>query len=322
MKAWDEICVPSGDEELYPNGNNWNWDSESQSSANGLRHTFTSFDHIAAFILSKELLEPIRPIAESLQGRLQEVYFGFKKVDEVTKFYHELRKKVETEHSRIYTNAKKLATDVGSKEEMPRVIHGRQTRSNPDVTCPYDYWRTTITIPFLDSIIMELETRFTSEKRAHFELCGLIPEIIKKNCNISHLSEILFTKWSHLLPARDDLESELHRWKQHCCGITEDKSLTHLLSEDADPIFFPNVRELLCILSVLPIGSTEAERSFSCLRQVHIWLRSTMTEERLGNLGVLAVHGFDHIIVTETICKIFEQKNPRKMGDSSLLFDD
>ena len=56
---------------------------------------------------------------------------------------------------------------------------------------------------------------------------------------------------------RDDLESELHRWKQHCCGITEDKSLTHLPSEDADPIFFPNVRELLCILSVLPIGSTD-----------------------------------------------------------------
>lgn len=40
---------------------------------------------IAAFILSKELLEPIKPIAESLQGRLQEAYFGFKKVDEITK---------------------------------------------------------------------------------------------------------------------------------------------------------------------------------------------------------------------------------------------
>ena len=100
---------------------------------------------------------------------------------------------------------KKLATDVGSKEEMPRVIHGRQTRPNPDVTCPYDYWRMTITIPFLDSIIMELETRFTSEKRAHFELCGLIPEVIKNNRNVSHLNEILFTKWSHLLLAGDNL---------------------------------------------------------------------------------------------------------------------
>lgn len=53
------------------------------------------------------------------------------------------------------------------------------------------------------------------------------------------------------------------------------------------------IRELLSILAVLPIGSTEAEQSFSCLRQVNTWLRSTMTEERLGNLGVLAVHGFN-----------------------------
>ena len=191
-----------------------------------------------------------------------------------------------------------------------------------DVTCPYDYWRTTITIPFLDSIIMELETRFAPEKRAHFELCGLILEVIKKNSDVSQLSEILSTKWSHLIPASDDLESELHRWKQHCSGIIEDKSLTHLLCEDADPIFFPNIRELLCILAVLPIGSTEAERSFSCLRQVHTWLCSPMTEERLGNLGVLAIHGFNHISETESICKIFIEKNPRRMGNSSILFDD
>ena len=57
-------------------------------------HLQALITYVAAFILSKELLEPIRPITESLQGRLQEVYFGFKKVDEVTKFYHELRKRL------------------------------------------------------------------------------------------------------------------------------------------------------------------------------------------------------------------------------------
>ena len=41
-------------------------------------------------------------------------------------------------------------------------------------------------------------------------------------------------------------------------------SITKLFSQDADPVFFPNIREVLCILEVLPIGSTEAERYFSC----------------------------------------------------------
>jgi len=48
----------------------------------GLNHIFTSFENVVAFLLSKELLEPI---AECLQGQLQEVYFGFQKLDEVYK---------------------------------------------------------------------------------------------------------------------------------------------------------------------------------------------------------------------------------------------
>ena len=320
VKTWDEICIPSDDEQIYKDGN-WNWDADSRSTANGLRRTFTSFDHIVAFTLSKEILEPMRPIAESLQGRLQEVYFGFKKDDEVTKFYHHLRENVDAEHSRVYAKAKKLAADVGSKEEMPRVVSGRQTRANPSVSCPTDYWRVTITIPFLDSIIIELESRFSPEKRAHYELCSLIPQVVK-NKELTELSGILSTKWSHLLPSVDNLDSELHRWKQHCNSITEEKSLTTLLSEDADPFFFPNIRELLCILSVLPIGSTEAERSFSCLRQIHTWLRSTMTEERLGNLGVIALHGFTYPIDISKVCTVFMQKHPRRMSNSSVLFSD
>ena len=61
-----------------------------------------------------------------------------------------------------------------------RIIRGQQTRPNPDVASPCDYWHVTITIQFLDSIISELETRFTANKRTHFELCALIHEAIRE----------------------------------------------------------------------------------------------------------------------------------------------
>jgi len=47
---------------------------------------------------AKELLEPIKPIAQCLQGRLQEVYFGFKKVDDVKNNYKKMRENIEQEH--------------------------------------------------------------------------------------------------------------------------------------------------------------------------------------------------------------------------------
>ena len=49
---------------------------------------------------------------------------------------------------------------------MPRVIRGRQTRPNPEVTSACDYWRV---IPFLDSIISEMESRFAVERGRGWE---------------------------------------------------------------------------------------------------------------------------------------------------------
>ena len=158
---------------------------------------------------------------------------------------------------------------------------------NPDVASPCDYYRVIITIPFLDSVISEMDSRFSSEKRAHYELCTLVPEVVKTVSSLETTEKTLVEKWNHLMPSADNFQSELVRWKRHCSLITTEKSITDLLCEDADPIFFPNIRKLLTILAVLPIGSVQAERSFSCLRQVHTWLRTRMTGERLGNIGVI-----------------------------------
>ncbi len=117
VETWNEICTPTSSSKLYSDSANWNWDTGTRSVANGLRHTFLSFEHIAAFILSKELLTPMK-LAESLQGRLNEVYFAFKKVDEITSFYHQLRSNVETEHRRAYAKAKRLAEDVDNEESV------------------------------------------------------------------------------------------------------------------------------------------------------------------------------------------------------------
>ena len=86
----------------------------------------------------------------------------------------------------------------------------------------------------------------------------MIPEVIKGK-DIQETCAILKTKLKHLLPAEDNLNSELHRWKCHCNALNEEKTITQLLCQEADPISFPNIRELLCILAVLPIGSAEAD---------------------------------------------------------------
>ena len=78
-----------------------------------------------AFVLTKELLEPMRPLAAGLQGRSIEVYFAYKKVIEIANFYHQLRSNVEAEHKKVYEKAKKLADDVNSNESIPHIVYGK-----------------------------------------------------------------------------------------------------------------------------------------------------------------------------------------------------
>ena len=77
-----EMCQPS-DERFYQDIEDWGWDRNTKVMANGLVSTMKDFGHIISFVCAKQLLEPMRPVVTSLQGKLAEVYFGFKKIVEV-----------------------------------------------------------------------------------------------------------------------------------------------------------------------------------------------------------------------------------------------
>ncbi|KAL1277341.1 hypothetical protein QQF64_024014 [Cirrhinus molitorella] len=53
---------------------------------------------------------------------------------------------------------------------------------------------------------------------------------------------------------------------------------------------FKQVEVLLRLLMVVPASSAEAERSFSGLRRLKTWLRTSMTQTRLNNLAICHVH--------------------------------
>ena len=76
----DEICVPSEDERFECPGEE-SWDASTWTLANGLRHTIRRFGHIFCFVCAMDMLEPMRPLVSARQGHLEEVYFGFKKVE-------------------------------------------------------------------------------------------------------------------------------------------------------------------------------------------------------------------------------------------------
>ena len=57
-----------------------------------------------------------------------------------------------------------------------------------------------------------------------------------------------------------------------------------------DALAFPNIYFALKLLGTLPITTCECERSFSSLRSIKTWDRSTKMNGRLNGLALLFIH--------------------------------
>ena len=80
--------------------------------------------------------------------------------------------------------------------------------------------------------------------------------------------------------------------------------------EHAVRLLFPQVLVLLKLLLVCPVSSCECERSFSALRRLKTWLRTTMTQRRLNHTSICHVHQeqLDNVNVHE-LAKLFVEKS-------------
>ena len=85
----------------------------------------------------------------------------------------------------------------------------------------------------------------------------------------------------------------------------------------ADKEFFPNLHAILSSILTLPVGSVCCERSFSSLRRLKTWERSTMGQERLCGLALLHIHK-DKVDSTEgfneRVLKRWDVTGHRKIG--------
>lgn len=88
--------------------------------------------------------------------------------------------------------------------------------------------------------------------------------------------------------------------------------LTFLRKNDLHTVF-PNVDIAYRMLLSIPISNCSAERSFSVLKRVKNYMRSTMKEERLNSLSIMHIESdvllsldYDDIIDT------FAQQNCRR----------
>ena len=93
---------------------------------------------------------------------------------------------------------------------------------------------------------------------------------------------------------RDLLLTQLHLFRTNY-PIEENKSVYNVIKtvqgmSVAERVMFAEMIKLVCLIAVIPATNAVSERSFSAMRRIKTYLRSTMSQERLNHIMILHIH--------------------------------
>lgn len=151
-------------------------------------------------------------------------------------------------------------------------------------------FRLNLFLPFIDFVLAQLRSRFSRAEHASIlDLFALIPSAIIKTKNLTSVVAAA-RAYSSDLPHPLSLSGEITLWKELWQGREQHLPQTAAEAHQETTKFFPNIKILLQILSTLPVTTCSVERSFSSLKLIKSYLRTTMTEDRLNGLAAMYIH--------------------------------
>ena len=123
----------------------------------------------------------------------------------------------------------------------------------------------------------------------------------------------LFDVYAADMPGPVDVfRGEVVRWRARWQLVAVDIPTTLISTLDHNLDAYPCIRHLLRILLTIPATSATCERSFSSLKRIKTYLRSTMSADRLSSLALLHVHR-DMDVGVDVVLDTFAGAKNRKL---------
>lgn len=242
---------------------------------------------VSLVVISKysSMLEPVCQALQAVELDLLKVYIH---VQEIINILKQHRENAVSQFEDILTAAKNLADEINVDLSIPRQAKKQTFRPNHPCNTLNEYYRRSIFIPYIDSLITSLQSRFSDDHTETFSLFKLHPEQMK-NINKKDFYKIAanIEKYYNI----DNFLTEATLWYDVWSMRAQTAANLSVIDViDNHTEFFPAIRKALLIAVALPATTCTIERSFSTLRRVKTWLRSTMSENRLCGLCMLSVH--------------------------------
>ncbi|XP_022171524.1 52 kDa repressor of the inhibitor of the protein kinase-like isoform X1 [Myzus persicae] len=256
-----------------------------------------------------------RSLSIQLQSSKQDLSSAMENVKNILNVFEDIRKNPDTTFITLFESAAQKLQIFDEELKVPRLSGHQTKRNNINANVnqnPMEWFKITIFIPFLDHMIQELKSRFSDKFVKVIPLEGLIPIHKDSYSTEAILNAAMFYDQDLLSSSDLVLKAEINLWKTKWNKIETNIPHTAVTSLPYCEEYFPNIKILLQLFATLPVSTATAERSFSTLRRLKNYMRSTMTESRLNGLALLNIHK-DKDIDIDKVVDQFSRKKRRRM---------
>ncbi|QQP48515.1 Uncharacterized protein FKW44_008870 [Caligus rogercresseyi] len=270
-----------------------NKDAKTSVDARGLVKAMLEFQFLLGLQTLKVIFSNTNSLARYLQGHEVDVMTAKATCDATMKTLSGYIKKKENPSKRLQALVGEISEEESISFSYTDVQRGR-------IEVFYDA---------IDRVLSELKERFANEdNNILMSLAKIVlgdggEESFKLVSNFYNVDEDLLMAEAAIFHNLEDV------------NFKAANDIVKYLSSNSLSETLPHFTEISKTLATIPVTSCSAERSFSCLRRLKTYLRSTMSQERLHALGLLTIerHYVNRVDIDTIIDEFGRQKGRNNM---------
>ena len=138
----------------------------------------SNFNFIVSLVITRKVFDFTHSVTALLQAKSNDVINRFELIGFLIDLLSNIRINIDKYHDEWCSEACKLAQKINVNESVPRTCVRQMVRENFLAKSLSHYYRLSLSIPLIDTVLSELKRRFEGNQKCIFEGLYLIPYIM------------------------------------------------------------------------------------------------------------------------------------------------
>lgn len=289
-------------------------DKDSASGANQLLNCLTQPEFLISLHVAAKVFAVNLGLCYFLQKENIDLVQALNFADSILSILNDMRANADFVFADIFATVATLCCDIDVELVKPRLCKKQTARCNVPADTAEAYFRVSVFVPFIDSFCLQLKNRLLDHRNVLSNFMCLLPNTPSVQPSVDQTTSMrtLAETYAVDLQCSNDVAvAELQLWYRQLAAVDKRPSCAVDAFVLCSGDILPCTKKLLQIMATLPVTSCSSERSFSTLRRLKTYLRSTMGTERLNGLALLNIHRDIHVSPEQIIERLCEK--PRRL---------